>query len=317
MDKTFIANLNAAGRAAALEEAKQSALDERLKDAEVVLGDVPLVISAWSDPSRCPNCTVPYTDIMLYPESEKQSTVRTTAMIAGNQPRVMIPIDMLENLTEDVKALVFPTVRQYYDGEAKEGVMPLVVVIEDYDTATSNPVVRPLNSNHHEGGVVLCPPIPKNSPAIMLTGVPDVHEEHHPANVFILDSDCEHLRKDAKRGDVFAFNGTFHKCYTFAEKFAAVKRQPDKLIPLPDSDYATAMTFMSSGFDLKENDDDHPMIKFMDDNHVAHMYLLLIGDASFTNNKGEVTSYRKGSFLFVDFEKGFKISEVPFDLFFR
>lgn len=304
MTDIFISNLNAAGKEEAAQNAKQTRFAGLLAEAAAILGDTPMVISAWPDSGVGPDCTANYMQYLIDQKSERRSTAITTSNVTGNQPQVMLPVPDPEAFaSEDIKAVILPDVKGY-EGNV-QGAMPLICEVFSRDTASKNPLVRPINGKpSSDESVKLMPPVPKGSKIFILNAVPQLPEKISPANVFIIDSACPALRADAKRGDVFVYSAGFYKCYSFEEKCAAIQRQPQKLVPVPSLEsQETARAFIVSDLNLED---------MMQKTGVKSMYVLLMEDA-----KAGEASYEQGTFLFAELDGDLKFSEVPFDLFFR
>ena len=107
-----------------------------------------------------------------YMIDEPKSTLTTTANVAGNQPQVMLPVQPgEENLPREFTTMLVKGVDGYdRSGQTQTPGKSLMVFVVGHDTATGNPIVRPVNGrkNSPDEEVSLMPPVPKGTKLVLL-----------------------------------------------------------------------------------------------------------------------------------------------------
>ncbi|MDE6856792.1 MAG: hypothetical protein K2J34_10030, partial [Muribaculaceae bacterium] len=107
-----------------------------------------------------------------YMIDEPKSTLTTTANVAGNQPQVMLPVQPgEENLPREFNTMLVKGVDGYdRSGQTQTPGKSLMVFVVGHDTATGNPIVRPVNGrkNSPDEEVSLMPPVPKGTKLVLI-----------------------------------------------------------------------------------------------------------------------------------------------------
>lgn len=292
----------------------------RIDDASMFTEDGSITLTVWGDPDSHPFGWSPYRQFMVNPDSELESSVFLLADSRGSVIQGSIPMLIPERYRESAKYAIMNGINAYVGSRYVEGYWLVVKIIGYGDDGY--PICEALNGRQMYDDMLM-PTIPEGTKAVLLTDgyrLPDDDSVMRGSKVHcvVLSADCQVLSNDAKKGDVYCRSADsvfgdlsvdiyadpcdlILKFYSFEEKLQAIKDNPDALLPAPDASGLSYNVRCADSLNFSE---------LRPSDNVAGGFFLLLNDATANS-----ASYKKGEFLFIDFDAGNRITKIPFDYF--